>query len=75
MLVLTQQKLGEIVDGFVTSIKVQLRAKPLGVEVPEAWILDLARNMAATLPGYEDDPGECDLCHGAIGMSCMNGCV
>lgn len=74
MLVLTQQKLGEIVDGFVTSIKVQLRAKPLGVEVTEAWILDLARNMAGGLPGYEDDPETCGMCGETYTMCCPTGC-
>ena len=75
MLDLTEKKLQELVDGFVASIKVQLKAKPLGVEVPEAWILDLARNLVGGLPGYEEDPGACSLCKGAIGMGCMNGCV
>lgn len=75
MLDLTQKKLQDIVDGFVESIKVQLKAKPLGVEVPEAWILDLARNMAGGLPGYEEEPGTCGFCNVPFEMSCPNGCV
>jgi hypothetical protein len=75
MLDLTQKKLQEIVDGFVESIKVQLRAKPLGVEVSEAWILDLARNMASGLVGHEDDPAACGFCKTPYEMCCPNGCV
>lgn len=57
MLVLTQEKLLEIVDGFATSIRVQLRARPLGVVVTDEWILDLARNMAGGPPGLRRRAG------------------
>lgn len=75
MLVLTQEKLLEIVDGFATSIRVQLRARPLGVDVTDEWVLDLAHNMAGGLSSYEEEPGTCGFCQVTYEMSCPNGCV
>jgi hypothetical protein len=71
---LTKEELLRIVEGFAQSIRTQLRAKPLGVEVSEDWILDLARNMAGGLPSYFEEPGTCPYCNVEYRMGCCNGC-
>ena len=54
---------------LIASIHTQLRAKPLGVDVPDAWIRDLAANaMGGMLEAYhvtvDDVPAglACDEC-------------
>jgi hypothetical protein len=42
-------------DQLAESIRVQLRAKPLGVEVPEEWIMDLANNQCGVIMGVYQD--------------------
>lgn len=56
---LTEEKLAELLAGFAESIRVQLRARPLGVDVPERWIQDLANNMVGGLPAYADQSCAC----------------
>ena len=69
---LTKEELLRIVEGFAQSIRTQLRAKPLGVEVSEDWILDLARNMAGGLPSYFEASVKCAYCCFELELSCSN---
>ena len=55
---LKKEKLEEYRDMLAESIRTQLRAKPLGVEVPESWIMDLANNQCGVVLNVAMDVAE-----------------
>ena len=60
-----KQFLNHAMTNLTSSIKTQLRAKPLGVEVADAWIDDLVRNAASgIILAYYDATGldTCPIC-------------